>query len=358
VRRIAVTFGVGALIVLVAVLVVEAIIFQPGVDAPIETPLVLAVAVVLVALAAGFVSMALLPGRDPFALGERGRMGYIYAAELVAALVFAHIFLCRPSYFSGRISAYWPYIVMGIAFAGVGVGELSRRRGLMVLAQPLQRTGAFLPLLPALGFWVIAAEKTHYATLLFIIGIMYLVLSGLRKSVASGLAAALAGNAALWFLLAESDMSIWEHPQFWLIPPAASALIAGQINHRRLSSNQQATLRYVSILVIYLSSTSEIFVRGIGESLWPPIILAGLSVAGVFLGIILRVRAFLYLGTSFVLLSVVSMVWHAQREFQHSWPWWAFGIGLGICILVLFAVFEKQRPQIMRWIDRVQQWDK
>ena len=358
VRRIAVTFGAGALLALVTVLAVEALIFQPGVDAPIETPLMLAVVVVLVALAAGFISLALLPGRDPFALSERGRMGYIYAAEVVATLIFAHVYLCRPSYFHGRISPYWPYIVMAIAFVGVGVGELFRRRGLMVLAQPLQRTGTFLPLLPALGFWIVTAEKTDYATLLFIVGLMYLLLSGMRKSIASGLAAAVAGNAALWTLLRDSGVSIWEHPQFWLIPPAASALIAGQINHRRLSSNQLAALRYASITVIYLSSTSEIFVRGIGDSLWPPMILASLAVAGVFLGIILQVRAFLYLGTSFVLLAVVTMVWHAQRAIQHSWPWWAFGIGLGICILVLFAVFEKQRPQITRWIDRLRQWEK
>jgi hypothetical protein len=358
VRRIAVTFGGGALLALVTVLAVEAVIFQPGVDAPIETPLMLAVVVILVALTAGFISLALLPGRDPFALSERGRMGYVYAAEIVATLIFAHIYLCRPSYFHGRISPYWPYIVMAIAFAGVSVGELFRRRGLMVLAQPLQRTGTFLPLLPALGFWIITAEKTDYATLLFIIGLMYLLLSGMRKSVASGLAAAVAGNAALWTMLIDSGVSIWEHPQFWLIPPAASTLIAGQINHRRLNSNQMAALRYASITVIYLSSTSEIFVRGIDDSLWPPVILACLAVAGVFLGFILQVRAFLYLGTSFVLLAVVSMVWHAQQKIQHSWPWWAFGIGLGICILVLFAVFEKQRPQVMRWIDRLRQWEK
>jgi hypothetical protein len=318
----------------------------------------LAVVVVLVALAGGFISLALLPGRDPFALSERGRMGYVYAAEIVAALIFAHVYLCRPSYFSGRISAYWPYIVMAIAFAGVGVGELFRRRGLTVMAQPLQRTGTFLPLLPALGFWIIAAEKTDYATLMFGIGLMYLLLSGLRKSIASGLAAALAANVALWTILVDSGVSIWEHPQFWLIPPAVSVLIAGQINHRRLSANQQATLRYASVIVIYLSSTSEIFIRGIGESLWPPLILAGLAIAGVFLGIILQVRAFLYLGTSFVLLAIVSMVWHAQRAFQHTWPWWAFGIGSGICILVLFAVFEKQRPQITRWINQLRQWEK
>jgi hypothetical protein len=284
-------------------------------------------------------------------------MGYVYAAELVAALIFAHIYLCRPWYFQGHLRPYWPYIVMGIAFAAVGVGELFRRTGIKVLSEPLQRASAFLPLLPALGVWVIAAEQTHYATLLFSIGLMYLLLSGLRRSVASGLAAALAGNIALWSMLTDADVSIWNHPQFWLIPPAVSAMIAGQINQRRLTAQQMAALRYAAVLVIYLSSTSEIFLRGIGQELWPLMLLAGLSVAGFFLGIILRVRSFLYLGASFVLLSVISMVWHAHVAIQHSWPLWAFCIGLGVCILILFGVFEKQRPQITAWIERIQQWE-
>ncbi|MCH5372550.1 MAG: hypothetical protein JJ992_01130, partial [Planctomycetes bacterium] len=280
VRKIAVTFGVAALLSLIAVLLLEATFFESGVGAPVETPQIVAVTVVLVGLVVGFISLALLPGTDPFTLSDRGRRVYVYAAELVAALIFAHIYLCCPWFFGGRIQAYWPYIVMVIAFAAVGVGEVFRRSGIKVLSEPLQHTSAFLPLLPALGFWVIAAEQTHYATLLFFIGLMYLLLSGLRRSVASGLAAALAGNAALWAMLVDANLSIWNHPQFWLIPPAVSALIAGQINRRRLTDSQMAALRYAAVLVIYLSSTSEIFLQGIGEKLWPPMILAGLSVAG------------------------------------------------------------------------------
>ena len=237
-----------------------------------------------------------------------------------------------------------------------------------MLAEPLHRTGAFLPLVAALGMplvealdvlSVIAPYGTHYPTLLFLVGLMYMFLSILRRSVACGLAAAVAANVALWSLFAEQDLLLWRNPQFWLIPPAASVLIAAQINRRRLTSAQLTAVRYASILVIYLSSTSEIFIRDMGKYLWPPMILAGLSVAGVFLGMILRVRAFIYLGSSFVLLSIVGMVWHAQKMvFQHSWPWWAFGIGLGISILILFGVFEKKRPEITRWIERLQEWEK
>ena len=358
VQRIALTFGGAAGLVLLAVLLVERLYYVPGVGAPVDTAPMAAVAVVLVGLVIGLVSLALLPGRGPVSLTERQRRACVYGAELVAALIFAHLFMCRPTLFGGFLRPYWPYLVMAIAFAGVGVGELFQRSGIRVLSDPLQRTSAFLPLIPALGFWVVAAEKSDYSLVLFAAGLVYLLLSMFRRSIASGLAALVAGNAALWSLLTDTGFAFWQHPQFWLVPPAGSALIAGQINRTRLQPAQLAALRYASILVIYLSSSGEVFLRGVGESLWPPMILAALSVAGVLAGIVLQIRAFLYLGTSFVLLSVVTMVWHAARAIQHVWPWWAFGIGLGICILVLFGLFEKKRPEITAWIGQLQQWEQ
>ena len=86
-------------------------------------------------------------------------------------------------------------------------------------------------------------------------------------------------------------------------------------------------------------------------------ILASLSVAGIFAGILLRVRAFLYLGSSFLLLSIVAMVWNAGRLVQHTWPWWVFGITLGLLILVIFGVFEKHRREVQQLVTRLRQWE-
>ena len=49
---------------------------------------VAAIAVVLLGLIAGLISLALLPGRDPLMLSETWRQGYVYAAkEGLGALV-------------------------------------------------------------------------------------------------------------------------------------------------------------------------------------------------------------------------------------------------------------------------------
>ncbi len=358
-RRAAVILAGGSIVALLAVLGLETMSFQPGIGAPVSPIQIAAVSIVLVGLIATLISLAVLPGRDPLQLTERGRMVYVYGAQVVAALLFAHIYLTIPRLFHGILRQYWPYIVLLIAFAGVGVGTLFERLRWRVLAEPFQRSGAFLPLIPALSMWFVHSESNH-SLVLFVIGVLYMLVSFSQKSVLAGVAAAVAGNGALWSLLNGSeDLSFASHPQFWLIPPAISAMVAAQLNRDRLSDAQLAAIRYEAMGVIYISSSVEmLLIIGIGESLWPPVILICLALLGVAFGIAMQIRAYLYLGSVFVLVSLVSMVAHASRSIDHVWPWWAFGIGMGILILVVFGYFEGRRTQILALIDRLRQWKK
>lgn len=357
IRRAATTVGGASLVTLLVVLGMEAMWYIPGEGAPVTGLQIAVVAVVLVGLAAALISMAVLPGRDPLGLSERGRMAYVYTAEIVLALLFLHIYLTMPKLFSGLMRPYWPLVVMAIAFFGCGAGEWFGRLRLRVLAEPLQRSGAFLPLLPALGCWVVSSETDH-STVLFVAGLVYVFLSMWRKTPIYSIAAALAGNIGLWSLWHEHGQALLAHPQLWLIPPALSALIAAQINRERLGEAQLTAIRYLCVTIIYVSSTGEMFLTGVAESLWMPMVLATLSVVGVMAGIMMRIRAFLYLGSSFLLLSMVSMVWHAAQNINHVWPWWAFGIVLGLVILTMFGLFEKKRNETLRLLDELKQWDR
>ena len=170
-------------------------------------------------------------------------------------------------------------------------------------------------------------------------------------------AAAIAGNAALWALMHEQGIAPWTYPSFWTIPPALSLLAAAQLNRRHLTAEQLTAARYFSITVIYLSSTGQVWLT-LGQSLWPPMLLALLSVAGILAGMGLRVRAFLYQGMSFLALAVLSMIWHASQKIDHVWPWWAFGVVLGLSILAMFGLFEKNRPEVLLRIQRMRQWER
>jgi hypothetical protein len=290
---------------------------------------------------------------------------------------------------------YWPFLIMGVAFVGVGLGEFFHRRNLPVLAGPLQRTGVFLPLLPLLAFWVqppeylmdrlqgsfpglqpllLALQKLPmryqapesqfhlYSLLWFLVGALYMAAALGRRSGRYALLAALAANVGLWCLLhhaslKEETWALLRHPQLWLIPLALIVLVSEHLNRARLGPVPSAGLRYTGLGLLYLSSTADMFIAKLGQSVILPLVLAVLSVLGVLAGILLRVRAFLFLGITFLGLVVFSMIWHAAVDRAQTWVWWASGIVLGIAILSLFALFEKKRNEMLRMVEEIRKWD-
>jgi hypothetical protein len=304
------------------------------------------------------VLFALSPQHDPLNLSESGRMKYVYAAEVMLALLFLHIRLTLPWLFTGFLERYWPLVVMAIAYLGVVTSESLRRRKLLVLAQPLERTGVFLPLLPVLGFWL-ASSEVDFSLLLFVVGGLYGLLSILRRSFGFGLMAAVAGNGGLWYILHRTDnYHFLQHPQLWLIPIALSALVAAYLNEENLTEDQMAGIRYLSLVTIYVSSTADIFINGVANSPWLPLILGSFSLAGVFSGIIFRIRGLLLLGSVFLLLSIVTMIWYASANLGWTWLWYVAGIVTGVTIIFMFAVFEKKRSEVLRLVEGLKEWER
>jgi Na+-driven multidrug efflux pump len=65
----------------------------------------------------------------------------------------------------------------------------------------------------------------------------------------------------------------------------------------------------------------------------------------------------LYFGSLFLLMAMITMVAHAHQRLDHVWPWWAFGIGLGIAILVMFGLFEKKKNEMKAIAGRFKEWE-
>ena len=317
-----------------------------------------AIGATLVAAIVIGVLFALSPSHDPLGLPERRRMRYVYAAEVMLALLFLHIRLTLPWLFTGFIERYWPLAVMMIAYFGVVTSEALRRRRLLVLAQPLERTGVFLPLLPVLGFWL-ASSDVDFSVLLFVIGGLYGLLSILRRSFVFGVLAAAAGNGGLWYALHRSnDYQFLQHPQLWLIPVALSVLIAAYLNEDKLTEDQMAGVRYLSLVTIYASSTADIFINGVANSPWLPLILGSFSLAGIFAGIVFRIRGLLLLGSIFLLLSIITMIWYASANLGWTWLWYVAGIVTGATIIFMFALFEKKRGEVLRVVEGLKDWER
>src|SRR4029453_15909151 len=113
--------------------------------------------------------------------------------------------------------------------------------------------GAFLPVLPVLGFWAVDSQS-HYSLVLLTAGLVYSMLSVMRRSFGFGLLAALAANGGLWYYLQRVEgYCFLEHPQLWLIPFAICVMGAAYLNHERLSPQQMTSIRYAASVTIYVS---------------------------------------------------------------------------------------------------------
>ncbi|MBL8854693.1 MAG: hypothetical protein JNK57_12060, partial [Planctomycetaceae bacterium] len=291
---------------------------------------------------------ALVPKHRAVALSMPLRQAHVYAAQGFLAVGIVHTAITLPWLFRFGLQQYWPYIAMGLAFAGIGVWHYLQRRRLIVLAEPLATTLLFFPALAALLSLGLESQ-TDRSLVMLLAGLVYGALAVTHPGFWTRLTAFAFGNLALWLFIERYPMWTFQnHPQLWLIPPAVTALIVSRIEQHRLGATAAASVRYLALAVIYVSSTSEIFIQGIGKNLAPPMILASLALLGMFVGMALKVREYIFLGALFLLVAMFTMVWHAQQQLNHVWPWWAFGISLGIGTLVFFAIFEQRRNQRRR----------
>jgi hypothetical protein len=347
--------GVLALVFLGVVLGGEVWLTQQGTDAVLTLPAVLAVAAALALLIVAGLAFAVWADVDPLGLSDRGRTAYVYAGEVLLVVLFLHMRLSSPNLFDARLAEYWPFIVMGLAFAGVLAGAVLERLRLRILAEPLGYTGLFLPLLPVLAFWV--HRPGQYSLQWFLMGLVYALVALIRRNLAFALLAACAGNVGLWVVLSDNEMKFVHYPQLWIVPLALTVLVGAELNKHLLSRGQLNTLRYVALTVIYLASTADTFIAGLGQHIARPLVLIGLAIVGVFAGMLLRIRAFLFLGVGFVGMGVVALVGHAARQQQGNWIWPLAGIVLGLLIIVMFGVFEKRRSDILHLLEKLREWE-
>jgi hypothetical protein len=375
--------GVAAIGSLVVMLALETAVRKPVIGIPgISMPVVIAVAITLGGLAAMAGVLAVLTGpnsRLPNAirnvqLTDSQRKWLLYIAQGVAATTWLHLFLCRTGIAFLGLRQVWPYVVMVIAFASVGLTQWAIRRGDKVLADVMRRTSMFLPMIPVVGFWLSGSYAvvtqseawswtffkgtTSYQGLLLVGAIYYGMMSLLWKNGLPRIATVVLANAALWVTL--TQVPGWDfitHPQAWLIPPAVCVLLIAHLQRDRLDPAMGSAIRYTCTLMIYLSSTADMLLSEIGRSLWGPVILVLLALAGMALGVVLRVKPFLYLGTIFVFLGVTSMVWHSTQAIDAVWPWWAFGITTGLLLLTGLAMIEKHRPRLNQWANQLASWE-
>jgi len=57
-------------------------------------------------------------------------------------------------------------------------------------------------------------------------------------------------------------------------------------------------------------------------------------------------------------LDIITMIWYAAVDLEQTWIWYASGIVLGAAIIVVFALFEKRRHDLLAAVERFKEWER
>lgn len=291
----------------------------------------------------------------------------VYVAEIAMVLGCLAAYQHFPHLFSGVFLPWWPLVVFGIAFISAGIGQILQRASQPIIADPIHQSSLLLPLIPLAGVWWENqgspashwSEWGSYWLLLAAASSLYGLYGWTRGSVWLRTVSAGAALLSFWaLLLSRPDLQFFDRPQVWLLPPALGALFFVEWNRSKLDSTVVTVSRYICILVAYMSSTAEVFLKAIEGNLWQPLLLLFLALCGAIVGMVLRIRAFLYCGATFIMVALFGMVWHAAQAIDQVWPWWVFGIATGISLLTLLGYFEKNRSKILKYLEELKTWQQ
>ncbi|MBW4621797.1 MAG: hypothetical protein KME17_20830 [Cyanosarcina radialis HA8281-LM2] len=212
--------------------------------------------------------------------------------------------------------------------------------------RPWQRIAYVLPLV-----FVWETREAIYSLGLVITAGFYILLCYLTKQVRLTYISLMLIDWALfkWFL----DLDLSDH-LWYMTPTGLSLLYVAQVDYYWQLPNAKESRHYLRLM-----ATSTICVSALifHQDAW---IVPGIfSLIAIFAGLLLRVRAFLYVGTATFIANafyqLVVLILH-QPFFK-----WVVGLIVGIAFIWLAATFETRREQftylVRNWIAELEEWE-
>lgn len=237
------------------------------------------------------------------------------------------------------LTPFTPWDTTGLLAAAVALFLLHQFTG----ARPWYRLALLLPLLAvATAPWQLASP--WLGGTLLTAGVLYLSLAGTMRNPLPLYLGVLALNGAvyLWAPLWAGRSGLW---QFYLIPGAVSVLALLHLHRRELRPSVLNGARLAALSVLYAGAGLDVFLQ---PQLWVFVLALGLALAGVILGIALRIRAFLYAGVAFLILNVGGQLLQFYPEQGMARA--LILIGLGATITGGMVLFNLKREAILQRI--------
>ncbi len=255
---------------------------------------------------------------------------YLAQATILGAYVDYRMAFPQPIWFDSIVLTLMGYLDLGIA-------EVLERLNLKLYARPVRHFSLLLPLLPLCQLiWGRGIDDLSLFHLLAA-GAFYSVACAQLRWKSLGYAAGVFYNAGLWLLWSRAGWQLSETPQLFLVPVGFSTILFAEAN-RELGRSAVNAIRTVGLTVIYASLALPIWQH---QSFGAWVTLLACSLAGVFLGIGLRLQTFLWMGLATFVLDVVYEMWRVSLDFALAK--WAIMLSLGIALVLFVALNEKKR---------------
>jgi hypothetical protein len=262
------------------------------------------------------------------------RAGWIYGVVALGGLLGLYV---RMVWLGLAPVQVWDTVALiGAAYALLAVQRFTQ-------SQPVFHVLMVLPLL-ALGTVPCQLASPHASGTLLTVGMLYLCTRRATGRVLPLYLGMTALNVSIYLWVPS-----WSHHyhlgQLYIIPAAISMLWLLHFHRCEIKASVLHSVRLAIISILYVSATSDVF---LSENFMIFIAVLGLSLAAVLLGIVLRTRAFLYAGVTFLVLNVAGqlvLLFPEQR------------LGKAVVLLVLgtgitgaMIGFNAQRETILRRI--------
>jgi len=166
-----------------------------------------------------------------------------------------------------------------------------------------------------------------------------------------------------WALLRLLGQYATPEPLWYAAILGGSLLYVAQIDPGLRSPSQRETRHLLRMLAGGLIGLTALYQAELGIAgislFFTGILMLGLHLGFVFAGILVRVRAFLYIGTIAFVLQVLRQLWRFIADY--SLLLWAILAVAGLTLIWIAATFEARRTQVTAllqyWISELEAWD-
>lgn len=238
---------------------------------------------------------------------------FVYIGEATIIGIFFFTQLVVPEWFHSDIfRQFWPIAVVAVSFVVLGLSQVFQRLGLDVFIRPSRYASFLLTLIPLVGMPLVSSLEITLVTVLTIAAttIFYLTVTWIESHIPYIYITCVFLNLTMAAFWAWWWVAFKHHPQLFVTPVGFSLIFITYLNRSDLSLEMMRRFRSFAGVIIYASSFAELFTA---TGLLSPIILAVMCVLGILVGIALRIRHFLCLGTISLLLDIMIQIFEVGK---------------------------------------------